>query len=123
MKRKIKAISICLSLLLFCCIANGCSKSSSSGDGSTTTTIASTPNNNAIGYKCVSTDGTGTYYVFINADVVVKTFTSPDDLTGATCVADGASAGIDAITSPTGVSVSGSTVTLQPQTSAIFKKL
>ncbi|HJW33835.1 MAG TPA: alpha-amylase family glycosyl hydrolase [Holophagaceae bacterium] len=76
----------------------------------------------AFGYKAVSSDGTGTWYVFHNADTTAKTFSADIDLATATLVADGATAGITAITAPTGVAVSGSSVTLDPLTSAIFRK-
>jgi hypothetical protein len=41
---------------------------------------------------------------------------------GTTLLADGAAAGTTAIASPTGVTASATTVTLQPLTSAIFRK-
>lgn len=78
----------------------------------------------AFGYKAISTDSTGTYYVFHNADSAnPATFTPGADLsTGATLLVDAATAGTTAIASPTGVTVNTTTVTLQPLTSAIFKK-
>jgi pullulanase/glycogen debranching enzyme len=78
----------------------------------------------AFGYKAASTDSTGIYYVFHNADAAnVATFTPGADLSsGATLLADGATAGITTIASPTGVTASATTVTLQPLTSAIFRK-
>ncbi|WP_243294375.1 alpha-amylase family glycosyl hydrolase [Geothrix mesophila] len=76
----------------------------------------------AFGYKAVSSDGTGTWYVFHNADTTAKTFTADIDLATATLVADGATAGTTAITASTGVAVSGSSVILDPLTSAIFRK-
>ena len=76
----------------------------------------------AFGYKVVSTDGTGTYYVFHNADSQAHAFNADVDLMGAVISVDGVQAGLTAITAPTGVSVNGSTVTLQPLTSAILRK-
>jgi pullulanase/glycogen debranching enzyme len=78
----------------------------------------------AFGYKAAATDGTGSYYVFHNADAVNPAVFSPGaDLTaGTTLLVDGAMAGTTAITIPTGVAATGTTVTLQPLTSAIFKK-
>ncbi len=76
----------------------------------------------AFGYKATSTDGSGTYYVFHNADATAKTFTADQDLSAAIVVVDGAKAGVAAIPSPTGVSVLGATVTVQPMTSAILRK-
>jgi len=75
----------------------------------------------AFGYKAVATDATA-YYVFHNADTTAKSFTADADLSTATLLADGAKAGLTAITTPTGVSVIGTTVTLQPLTSAILRK-
>jgi len=75
----------------------------------------------AFGYKAVATDATA-YYVFHNADTTAKSFNADQDLSGATLLADGAKAGLTAIAAPTGVSVIGATVTLQPLTSAILKK-
>lgn len=73
----------------------------------------------AFGYRATGADGT--YYVFHNADSTAKTFTAPVDLGTATLLADGARAGVVAITTPTGVAVAGAAVTLQPLTSAIFR--
>jgi pullulanase len=79
----------------------------------------------AFGYRCTATDGTA-YYVFHNADTTAKTFNASQDLSTGTLLADGARAGLGAITPPTGVSVAatagGSSITLQPLTSAIFRK-
>ncbi|MDP1830760.1 MAG: hypothetical protein Q8K67_01790 [Geothrix sp.] len=74
----------------------------------------------AYGYKSVGADAT--YYVFHNADSRTRSFTADTDLSTATLLADGATAGLTPITTATGVSVTGSTVTLQPLTSAIFRK-
>jgi pullulanase/glycogen debranching enzyme len=78
----------------------------------------------AFGYKAGSTDGSGTYYVFHNAGTIAQSFTADTDLSTATLLADGARAGLASIPllSATGVSVVGSTVTMQPLTSAIFRK-
>jgi pullulanase/glycogen debranching enzyme len=78
----------------------------------------------AFGYKATSSNGTVSYYVFHNTDAAnPATFTPGADLSsGATLLADGATAGITAIASPTGVTATATTVTLQPLTSAIFRK-
>lgn len=79
----------------------------------------------AFGYKALSTDGSGSYYVLHNADTASHSFSVDADLsTSAQLLADGATAGLTAIVSPTGVTLSpdGKTVTLAPLTSAIFKK-
>jgi pullulanase/glycogen debranching enzyme len=78
----------------------------------------------AFGYKAGSTDGRGTYYVFHNADSTSQSFPVDADLNTALLLADEATAGLTAIASPTGVSLSpdGRTVTVAPLTSAIFKR-
>ncbi|BDU75840.1 alpha-amylase family glycosyl hydrolase [Mesoterricola sediminis] len=78
----------------------------------------------AFGYKAVSTDGTGTYYVFHNADAAARTFTLPAAISGAVLLADGASAGTLPITGSTTAELSddGLTVTVQPLSSAIYRK-
>lgn len=78
----------------------------------------------AFGHKAVSTDGTGTYYVLHNADATAHSFSVDSDLNAALLLADGASAGLTAIPSPTGVTLSldGRTVTVAPLTSAIFRR-
>ncbi|HLO67589.1 MAG TPA: alpha-amylase family glycosyl hydrolase [Holophaga sp.] len=77
----------------------------------------------AFGYKVASTDGTGTYYVFHNADSTAKTFPVPASLTGAVLLADGDSAGTTPLGASSTVALSGDglTVTVQPLTSAIYK--
>lgn len=75
----------------------------------------------AFGYKAVATDGAA-FYVFHNADSTAKSFTADVDLSAAMILVDGAKAGLSPIAVPTNVSVSGSTVTLQPLTSAVLRK-
>ncbi|BDU71990.1 alpha-amylase family glycosyl hydrolase [Mesoterricola silvestris] len=75
----------------------------------------------AFGYKAVSTDLTGTYYVFHNADAVPQTFTADASLAGATLLVDGDAAGVTPIASSTTVTVSGASVTVAPLSSAVFK--
>jgi len=74
----------------------------------------------AFGYKCTGSDAA--YYVFHNADITAKFFTVDAAFAGATLLVDGAKAGTAAIALPTGVTVAGTTVTLDPLTSAIFRK-
>ncbi len=74
----------------------------------------------AFGTKSVGTDGS--YYVLLNAGSTPQSFTADADLSAATLLADGASAGTVAITAPTGVTVSGTTVTVAPLTAAILRK-
>jgi pullulanase/glycogen debranching enzyme len=78
----------------------------------------------AFGYKAVSSNGTGTYYVLHNADSAAHTFAVDADLTTAQLLVDGASAGLTPIASATGVSLSpdGKTVTVAALTSVIYRK-
>ena len=78
----------------------------------------------AFGYKAVSTDGTGTYYVLHNADSSAHDFPVDADLRTASLIADGSSAGLAAIASPTGATLGadGKTVTVAPLTSLIYRK-
>jgi pullulanase/glycogen debranching enzyme len=78
----------------------------------------------AFGYRAAATDGTGTYYVFHNADSAAHAFAVPASLTSAGLLADGASSGLTAIQGSTTATLSpdGKTVTLAPLTSAIFKR-
>ena len=76
----------------------------------------------AFGYKAISTDNTGTYYVLHNASLTPQTFSVPS-LTAARLLADGNSAGLATIASSTTATLSngGTLVTLAPLSSAIFK--
>ncbi len=78
----------------------------------------------AFGYKAISTDSTGTWYVLHNADSVAHDFPVDADLSAGQLLTDGASAGLTAIPSPTGVTLStdGKTVTLAPLTSVIYRR-
>ena len=76
----------------------------------------------AFGYKAVSSDNTGVYYVLHNASTTTQTFSVPS-ITGATLLADGNSAGLTAITNSSTASLNpgGTLITLAPLSSAIFK--
>jgi pullulanase/glycogen debranching enzyme len=81
----------------------------------------------AFGYKAVATDGTGTYYVFHNADTTAKSFNTGTDLSTAALLADGTQAGlapIPLVGSAVSVITTGgaSTVTLPALTSAIIRE-
>ncbi len=74
----------------------------------------------AFGCKAVGSDAA--YYVLHNADSVPHSFTLDADMTTAQVLADGAHAGTQPIVGPAGVTVSGTSVTLAPLTSAILRK-
>lgn len=78
-----------------------------------------------IGYKAESTDGTGTYYVFINADDQERALTLPPrasrDLMRGTVLVDSDEAGIEEVSEPSGFKRTGRTITIEPLTSVVIK--
>lgn len=74
-----------------------------------------------IGYKNKATDGTGHYYVFMNADDKERTLTLSEDLTSGTVLVDNDEAGINAVSSPSGFELTASAITLAPLTAVIIK--
>lgn len=74
-----------------------------------------------IGYKNKATDGTGNYYVFMNADDKERTLTLSEDLTGGTVVVDSDEAGIQAVADPTGFELTAGSIKLAPLTAVIIK--
>lgn len=74
-----------------------------------------------IAYKNVSTDGTGTYYVFVNADNRTRTLTLQQDLTKGQVLVDNDEAGIEPVSEPTGFSLTANAITLEPLTTVIIK--
>lgn len=79
------------------------------------------PNDLVIAYKNVSTDGTGNYYVFVNADSRARTLTLREDLTQGKVLVDSDEAGIVPVAEKTGFSLTTSTITLDPLTTVIIK--
>ena len=78
----------------------------------------------AFGYRAASSDGTGTYYVFHNADSVPHGFSVGSDLRAAVLLVDGATAGLTPIQGSATVTLGpdGTLVTLAPLSSAVFKE-
>jgi secreted pullulanase len=74
-----------------------------------------------IGYRCQSTDGTGSYYVFVNADSRTRTLTLTEDLTGGDVLVDGDEAGIEEVPERTGVALSPSAIELKPLTAVVIR--
>ncbi|MNB80239.1 Pullulanase precursor [compost metagenome] len=76
-----------------------------------------------IGYKNKATDGTGMYYVFVNADDEARVLTLSDDLTKGTVLADDDQAGVTAIPAEeqTGFTLTGTSIQLQPLTAVIIR--
>ncbi|NIK77843.1 secreted pullulanase [Paenibacillus castaneae] len=74
-----------------------------------------------IGYKNKATDGTGEYYVFMNADNKERTITLSQDLTSGTVIADNDEAGIKAVSAPSGFELTASSIKLDPLTAVIIR--
>lgn len=78
-------------------------------------------NDLVIGYKNKATDGTGNYYVFMNADRTARTLTLSEDLTTGTVLVDNDEAGISAVSVPSGFELTASSIMLEPLTAVIIK--
>lgn len=74
-----------------------------------------------IAYKNQSTDQTGDYYVFLNADRSERTLTLPIDLTKGTVVVDQDEAGISQVQNPSGYVLKKDSITLEPLTAVVIK--
>ncbi|MHA6482469.1 pullulanase X25 domain-containing protein [Paenibacillus sp. strain BS8-2] len=78
----------------------------------------------AIAYRCQSTDGMGSYYVFVNADERERTLSLeslPEDLSTGEVLADGESAGVTEVMAPAGFHLTTNTITLDPLTAVIIR--
>jgi len=75
-----------------------------------------------IAYKAVSTDDTGTYYVFVNADTQARTLTLGDiNLTKGKVVVDSDEAGKTPVSKKSGFTLGNGALTIDPLTTIIFK--
>lgn len=74
-----------------------------------------------IAYKTRSTDGTGAYYVFVNADSKSRKLTLSEDLTGGLVVADDDEASTAGVSAPSGYALESGSITLQPLTAVIVR--
>ncbi|WP_345241609.1 pullulanase [Pontibacillus salipaludis] len=74
-----------------------------------------------VAYKAQSTDGTGSYYVFVNADSETRNLTLDTDLTKGTVLVDNDEAGTQKVQSPSGFELASDSITLDPLTSVIVK--
>jgi pullulanase len=79
-------------------------------------------NDRIIAYKNKSTDGTGHYYVFLNADNSSRSLTLTEDLTGATVLVDNDEAGTTAVSDKSGFTLTSNSITLDPLSAVIIKK-
>lgn len=80
-------------------------------------------NDLAIGYKNKATDGSGIFYVFVNADNTARTFTLSDDLTSGKVMVDSDEAGVTAIPvhNQTGFTLTANSIMLEPLTAVIIQ--
>lgn len=74
-----------------------------------------------IGYKNISTDGTGTYYVFVNADSKKRTLTLQENLTTGMVLVDSNEAGIVEVSKRTGFTFTANTITIDPLSAVVIK--
>ncbi|RSD26847.1 pullulanase [Mesobacillus subterraneus] len=75
-----------------------------------------------IAYENVSTDNTGTYYVFVNADTKSRTLTLGDlDFSKAKVLVDNDEAGKTPVSKPSGFKLAKDKLTLDPLTTVVIK--
>ncbi|WP_205600696.1 pullulanase [Gracilibacillus sp. YIM 98692] len=74
-----------------------------------------------IGYKNESTDGTGTYYVFVNADTKGRTISLTENLATNTVVVDDDEAGVEAVNERSGFVLSANSIKIDPLTTIVIK--
>jgi pullulanase len=75
-----------------------------------------------IAYENVSTDKTGTYYVFVNADMKARTLTLGDlDFSKAKVLVDNDEAGKTPVSKPSGYKLTNGKLTLDPLTTVVIK--
>ncbi|RCX22835.1 secreted pullulanase [Fontibacillus phaseoli] len=75
-----------------------------------------------IAYKNKATDGSGNYYVFVNADSVPRTLTLQVNLTEGKVLVDNDEAGSIGVTEPSGFRLTSSSITLEPLTAVVINK-
>ncbi|UNK18824.1 pullulanase [Paenibacillus sp. N3/727] len=74
-----------------------------------------------IAYKNKATDGTGVYYVFVNADQKERTLTLREDLTPGIVLVDQDEAGTTGVSTKSGFTLTSKSITLEPLTSVVIK--
>ncbi|MFZ0369399.1 MAG: alpha-amylase family glycosyl hydrolase, partial [Halobacillus sp.] len=72
-------------------------------------------------YRNVSTDHTGTYYVFINADSEKRTLSLEEDLRKEKVLVDRDEAGTKKVKDPSGFTLDKDSITLEPLTTVVVK--
>ena len=74
-----------------------------------------------IAYKNDSTDGTGSYYVFINGDSETRELTLDDDLTAYKVLVDNDEAGANSVKEKSGFTLESNKLTIDPLTTVVIK--
>lgn len=74
-----------------------------------------------IGYKSKATDGTGHYYVFVNADSEERTLTLNENLTGGDVLVDNDEAGVKPVKAKSGFVLTDTAITLEPLTAVVIR--
>ncbi|MCA1065281.1 pullulanase [Rossellomorea aquimaris] len=75
-----------------------------------------------VAYKNVSTDGTGEYYVFVNADSEARTLSVGDyDLSKGKVIVDNDEAGTKPVSKKSGFTLTKDTLTMDPLTTVVIK--
>ncbi|WP_128894903.1 pullulanase [Longirhabdus pacifica] len=74
-----------------------------------------------IAYKNIATDGTGEYYVFINADDKERTLTLSEDLSKGKVIVDDDEAGTKKVKKASGFTLTKDNITLQPLTAVVIQ--
>ncbi|NMH70476.1 pullulanase [Bacillus sp. RO3] len=75
-----------------------------------------------VAYKNVSTDGTGEYYVFVNADSKARTLSVGDyNLSKGKVIVDNDEAGTKPVSKKSGFTLTKNTLTLEPLTTVVIK--
>lgn len=74
-----------------------------------------------IAYKNKATDGTGLYYVFVNADNRERSLTLSEDLTSGQVLVDDDEASTSGVASKSGFTLTSGSITLKPLTAVVIK--
>ncbi|WP_106769246.1 pullulanase [Paenibacillus faecalis] len=74
-----------------------------------------------IAYKNKATDGTGHYYVFVNADTKERTLTLNENLTSGLVLVDHDEAGATEVKNESGFTLTSQSITLEPLTAVVIK--
>ncbi|MCR2806004.1 pullulanase X25 domain-containing protein [Paenibacillus soyae] len=74
-----------------------------------------------IAYRCQSTDGTGAYYVFVNADSWPRTLTLNEDLTGGDVLVDSGEAGTTEVAERSGFALTPGAIEMEPLTAVVIR--